>query len=1210
MAGPEGERSRTMRVFVSSTFRDMQGEREELVKRVFPELRRRCEQRGVAWSEIDLRWGVTDEAKAEGAVLPICLREIELSRPYFIGMLGQRYGWVPDEIPADLASREGWLDDDRGRSVTELEILHGVLNAPGMAGHAFFYLRDPAWAAGLPAGERDTYVDDDPVAQRRLADLRDRLRASGFPVHEYAEPRAIGALVAADLAALIDEQFPADEAVDPRAGEAEAHRAFAAARFAAYVERPVLSASLDDASVGGRVVVTGDEGAGKSALLASWAAVRAATFVHHVGATAGSTAWPSIIRRLLRHLDNPADDAPDLELPQRLVSTLATTGTTTPSTIVLDGLDQVDAAGRTPLFWLPDPPRGITLITSAGPGPELDELRRRGWQEVAIGPLTSDERRAITTSFLSRWAKALDPAHVDRLAGAPQTANPLFLRTVLDELRQWGEHFTLGERIEAHLGAPDLAALFAVVLARYENDFDRDRPGLVRDSMRALWAGHRGVTETELLDLLGDREPLPRATWSPLFLAAEANLLSQDGRLAFAHQSMRGAVADRFVPTPESGRVAHSTFADLLVPMALSPRVVEELPHQLAGAARWDELATWLAHPDSFDAIYRHGVPELQRLWSELESASEHRAAETYRSLSSDAALSFQVAVLLAGRGQLAEAIAATDAAIAGHRASGARRTLIGCLINRGAWQLQVDELNGSEAAYTEALELARAEGDRFLEQTAVGGVGTVRRARRDAEGALAMLREQEEIAVERDDIEGQEMAIANQGGVLLDRNDFAGAAERYAQAERLARELGDPSLLGQVLSAQAVVLAAQGRPAEAAARHGEHADEARQAGDRYGLAIALGNHAAAMLSLGQHDQAIALLAEATELSRAIGDQDGLARNLLLAATIAHQQGQPDRALVLLDEHAAICVALDDRAALANGIGERATILRERGDLDGAARLHAQEERLHLEAGSAAGVATSIGNQALVALARGDVASALQLMTEQERRCRDAGWVEGLVSALGNHASLLAQTGDVGGTIAVLQQRADALRDTNLVVDRLKTLADLGGFLLDTGQAAAALTVLQEAEPLARADGADSGDRQRVVGRLGLALLQSGRADEGETYLREQEAMCRASGDIGGLAAALQNLALVAHGRGDFADALALTEEQLPLSQQAGDGMGFLMGTANKGELLCRLGRTGEGLGALAQAEQWAQQNGLAPLAQQIAALATGFRTN
>ncbi len=156
---PTDERTRSIRVFISSTFRDMQAEREELVKRVFPELRRRCEERGVAWSEVDLRWGVTDEEKAEGAVLPICLAEIERSRPYFIGLIGDRYGWIPDEIDVDLRTRESWLDGVTGRSVTELEILHGVLNDPTMAGHAFFYLRDPAWARSQPAEEQATYLE-------------------------------------------------------------------------------------------------------------------------------------------------------------------------------------------------------------------------------------------------------------------------------------------------------------------------------------------------------------------------------------------------------------------------------------------------------------------------------------------------------------------------------------------------------------------------------------------------------------------------------------------------------------------------------------------------------------------------------------------------------------------------------------------------------------------------------------------------------------------------------------------------------------------------------------------------------------------------------------------------------------------------------------------------------------------------------------------
>src|SRR5690349_5763011 len=63
-------RQREIRVFVSSTFRDMHQEREELVKQIFPQLCRLSESRGVTWGEVDLRWGVPDEAKAEGQVLP------------------------------------------------------------------------------------------------------------------------------------------------------------------------------------------------------------------------------------------------------------------------------------------------------------------------------------------------------------------------------------------------------------------------------------------------------------------------------------------------------------------------------------------------------------------------------------------------------------------------------------------------------------------------------------------------------------------------------------------------------------------------------------------------------------------------------------------------------------------------------------------------------------------------------------------------------------------------------------------------------------------------------------------------------------------------------------------------------------------------------------------------------------------------------------
>jgi hypothetical protein len=117
--------TRQIRVFISSTFRDMMEERDVLVKFIFPQLRRLCESRGVTWGEVDLRWGVTDEAAAEGKVLPICLEEINRCRPYFIGLLGERYGWVPENIPDELMEKEPWLKG----AVQRKEVCHGTGNS-------------------------------------------------------------------------------------------------------------------------------------------------------------------------------------------------------------------------------------------------------------------------------------------------------------------------------------------------------------------------------------------------------------------------------------------------------------------------------------------------------------------------------------------------------------------------------------------------------------------------------------------------------------------------------------------------------------------------------------------------------------------------------------------------------------------------------------------------------------------------------------------------------------------------------------------------------------------------------------------------------------------------------------------------------------------------------------------------------------------------
>jgi hypothetical protein len=57
----EKERRSEIRIFVSSTFKDMQNERMVLAKDVFPALKKLCFERNVFFSYVDLRWGITEQ---------------------------------------------------------------------------------------------------------------------------------------------------------------------------------------------------------------------------------------------------------------------------------------------------------------------------------------------------------------------------------------------------------------------------------------------------------------------------------------------------------------------------------------------------------------------------------------------------------------------------------------------------------------------------------------------------------------------------------------------------------------------------------------------------------------------------------------------------------------------------------------------------------------------------------------------------------------------------------------------------------------------------------------------------------------------------------------------------------------------------------------------------------------------------------------------
>ena len=168
-------------VFVSSTFRDMQAERDYLRFVVFPRLEEELRKGRIHLEPIDLRQGVetadaASEETREQLVLKVCLDEIERSRPFLIVLLGDRYGWVPpQERMAAAAEEAGFTGDLHDKSVTALEIEFGILRKdPQQQRRSFFYFRESLPYEQMPEHLQADYSDEhsnDADIRRRYARL-------------------------------------------------------------------------------------------------------------------------------------------------------------------------------------------------------------------------------------------------------------------------------------------------------------------------------------------------------------------------------------------------------------------------------------------------------------------------------------------------------------------------------------------------------------------------------------------------------------------------------------------------------------------------------------------------------------------------------------------------------------------------------------------------------------------------------------------------------------------------------------------------------------------------------------------------------------------------------------------------------------------------------------------------------------------------------
>jgi tetratricopeptide (TPR) repeat protein len=925
---------RDVRVFVSSTFRDMVAERDVLVRFIFPELRRRTPRLGVTLCEVDLRWGITAAEAQDGQVLRLCLAEIDRCLPFQICLLGDRYGWVDPDAAGKLAELAPALVPYADRSVTELEIRYGILNrAPTTPPICFFYFRaaDPA-ARG----------DEDPSAAAQLEALKQEIRRCGHPVHEnYRDAAELGALVLADLAGAIDRRFA------PPADNPAAHRDWRSAvppRVVSYIARARLDRALDRCarSLGQPVMLQGVTGAGKTTLLSHWLRGRlpdsdtvllslpttwwdrvrrllgrfqpprpVAVIVFFAAAIDSSLhatelAWAAVATNLLRQLGTFADIDEPLPmliaaLPGTLGRWLAMAAAKARLLIVLDGLDEVLPEGAALDFLPADLPAGVRLVLSAAPAAFAERMLARGWQRMDVQPLSHRERVKMTRNYLAAYGKHLSPEQERRVLALRPAGNPLYLRTLLDQLRETGVFETLTEQVESFSATIDLPAMFDRALLQIQRVIDAETPGLAGSALALIASARRGLAEPELLELLGDATgKLPDRYWAPLHLLLEPYLLRVEGVIGFANRQARLAAERCFLPDAGTRTAVRRRLIDYFAARASTERGIEELPWLLASLEDWDALAAWLARPDLLAMALVRRPFDVASFWMLLLARSAHRPEAAYADLiaapARDRSLAAAVAQLLGDIGlvgpalDMAERLAADSPDVA---------SLVRSLGARIAILLELHRFTEAEPMLTRQIALCEQLAQPRDLALALDNLALARLEQGRAEEALTLQARAEPIHREM----GNDRALAVSFGVrataLFRLGQSEAAVAQWRRQETQARLVGDPRCLAASLGNQARVLAL-GHQFEAADPLSlEQERLCRRINDRFGLQLALSNRALVYCGLDRFDEALAALDERMAIADQLGDVSGRISALVQRAMVFHQL-QDDRSAATL----------------------------------------------------------------------------------------------------------------------------------------------------------------------------------------------------------------------------------------------------------------------------------------------------------------------
>ncbi|XP_032199046.1 telomerase protein component 1 isoform X2 [Mustela erminea] len=582
----------SIRLFISSTFRDMHGERDLLLRSVLPALQARAAPHHISLHAIDLRWGITEEETRRNRQLEVCLGEVENSQ-LFVGILGSRYGYVPPNYNLPDHPHFRWAQQyPPGRSVTEMEVMQfldrGLRLQPSAP--ALIYFRDANFLSSVPDTWKPDFTSESEEAAHQISELKSFLsRREGLTCRSYpcewggvaaGRPYAggleeFGQLVLQDLWNMIQKLYlqpraqleqpvsiPDDDLVQATFQQLQSPPSPARPHL---LRDTVKQLMLHREKLS---LVTGQSGQGKTAFLASLVSALQApsgakvvplVFFHFSGARPDQGLALTLLRRLCAYLHSQLQKPSSLpttyrglvwELQQRLLPEYAQSLKSGQALVlIIDGADRlVGQHGQPVSDWIPKtlPPK-VHLVLSVSTDAVLVETleQSQGAHVVALGPLEPSARARLVREELALYGKRLEESPFNNqmwlLLVKRGSSLPLYLRLVTDHLRLYTLYEQVSERLRTLPSTVPL--LLQHILGTLEQEHG---PDILPQALATLEATCSGLTVDQLHGVLSAWRILPRGaeSWEEAVASGNSGDPYPMGPFVYLVQSLRSLLGE------------------------------------------------------------------------------------------------------------------------------------------------------------------------------------------------------------------------------------------------------------------------------------------------------------------------------------------------------------------------------------------------------------------------------------------------------------------------------------------------------------------------------------------------------------------------------------------------------------------------------------------------------------------------------------------